>query len=39
LGSKENSPESGSFVAGNQQQSLAKFSLTVSSNEAQHILI
>ena len=30
---------SGSFVAGSQQQSLAEFSLTVSSNEAQHILI
>ena len=31
--------QSGSFVAGSQQQSLAEFSLTVSSNEAQHILI
>jgi len=27
------------FFAGSQQQSLAEFSLTVSSNEAQHILI
>jgi hypothetical protein len=31
--------KSGSFVAGCQQQSLGEFSLTVSSNEAQQILI